>query len=92
MPHAHHRPHQDLLARLGENVRRLRQHRGFTQEQLAELVDVHPRMIQKIEFGQTNILATTAMRLHAALECEWTELMPKVEVRKLVAGKVRRSR
>jgi len=37
-------------------------------------------MIQKIEFGETNLLATTAMRLHAALECDWTDLMPDVEI------------
>jgi transcriptional regulator with XRE-family HTH domain len=72
-----------LLKELGENVRRLRQKTGYTQEQLAELVDVHSRMIQKIEFGQTNILATTAMRLRAALECEWADLMPDVEKPKL---------
>lgn len=78
MPHAHHRPHQDLLSKLGENVRRERQRKGYTQEVLAELVDVHPRMIQKIEFGQTNILATTAMRLQAALGCDWSDLMPKL--------------
>jgi len=73
-------------------VRQLRQRRQYTQEQLAELIDVHPRMIQKIEFGQTNILATTAMRLHAALECEWTDLMPKVEVQKLAVKIVVRRR
>lgn len=83
MPHAHHRPRQELLAKLGDNVRRERQRVGLTQEQLAELVDVHPRMIQKIEAGETNILATTAMRLQAALECEWTALMPVVHVRSL---------
>jgi len=76
-------------------VRRLRQKRGYTQEQLAELVDVHPRMIQKIEFGETNLLATTAMRLHAAFECDWTDLMPIVAIptvlRKRVGhGRVRR--
>lgn len=69
-----------MLRKLGENVRRLRHKRGYTQEQLSELVDVHPRMIQKIEFGETNLLATTAMRLHAALECDWTDLMPDVEI------------
>lgn len=73
-------------------MRQLRQRRQYTQEQLAELIDVHPRMIQKIEFGQTNILATTAMRLHAALECEWTDLMPKVEVQKLAVKIVVRRR
>lgn len=89
MPHARHRPHQDLLKKLGENVRRERRKKGYTQEELAELVDVHPRMIQKIEFGQTNILATTAMRLRAALECEWSDLMPGIEVGKLRKKPVR---
>ena len=84
MPNANHKPHRALLVKLGQNVRRERQKAGYTQEQLAELVDVHPRMIQKIEFGETNILATTAMRLQAALECGWTELMPKVKVPKLL--------
>lgn len=86
MPHARHKPHQDLLKKLGENVRRERHRMGYTQEKLAELVDVHPRMIQKIEFGQTNILATTAIRLQAALECEWTDLMPAVSLPKLGAN------
>lgn len=90
MPHAHHRPHRELLVKLGENVRRERRKKGYTQEELAELVDVHPRMIQKIEFGQTNILATTAMRLQAALECDWSNLMPRVEVRGTIAKKPRR--
>jgi transcriptional regulator with XRE-family HTH domain len=52
---------------------------GYTQEELAELVDVHPRMVQKIEAGETNILATTAMRLQAALDCEWQALMPSTD-------------
>ncbi len=76
MPNARHRPHKDLLAAIGANVRRLRASKGLTQERLAELVDVHPRMVQKIEYGQTNLLATTAIRLHAALGCGWDELMP----------------
>ena len=92
MPNASHRPHQDLLTKLGENVRRLRQKRGYTQEQLAELVDVHPRMIQQIEYGQTNILATTAMRLHAAFECDWADLMPSVEIPAAVRKRVGNSR
>lgn len=82
MPLAHHRPPPELLKKLGENVRRLRRAKDYTQEELAELIDVHPRMVQKIEFGETNILATTAMRLRAALDCSWDDLMPPVEVQK----------
>ena len=79
MPHAHHRPHDALLKSLGANVRRLRREKGYTQEKLAELIDVHPRMIQKLEYGQTNVLATTAIRLQAILGCDWADLLPKLD-------------
>lgn len=78
MPNARHRPDQSLLDKLGANVRRLRMAKGLTQESLAELVDVHPRMIQQIEHGGSNQLVTTALRLRAALECSWDDLMPQL--------------
>ena len=73
------KPHYALLKRLGENVRRARLAKGLTQEGLAELVDLHPRVVQKIEAGKTNILATTAVRLQAALDCPWAALMPMLK-------------
>ena len=69
-------PHQSAFIRLGKKVKALRLDRSFTQEKLAELVDLHPRVIQKIEAGQTNILVTTLLRLQAALKCRWNDLLP----------------
>lgn len=66
------------LATFGANVRRERMARGVTQERLSEMVDLNIRTLQKIEAGKTNILATTAMRLRAALGCTWDDLMPPV--------------
>ena len=57
-------------------MRRLRVVRGFTQERLAELVDLNIRTLQKIEAGQINIRVTTVLRLHAALRCRWQDLLP----------------
>ena len=74
--------YRQSLVVLGENIRRERRKKGYTQEGLAEIVDLHPRVIQKIEGGQTNILFTTALRIQAALECPWTELLPTVRPRK----------
>jgi transcriptional regulator with XRE-family HTH domain len=48
------------LKLFGANLRRERLARDFTQERLAELADLNPRTLQKIEAGQTNILVTTA--------------------------------
>jgi len=57
------------LGALGANVRRERIARGLTQEKLAELVEINPRTIQKIEAGKLNILVTTVLRLQKALNC-----------------------
>lgn len=63
------------LARFGANVRRERVARKITQEKLAELMEVNPRTVQKIEAGKLNILLTTILRLQSALGCSWDSLM-----------------
>ncbi len=63
------------LATFGANVRRERVARKITQERLAELADINPRTVQKIEAGKLNILLTTVWRLQAALGCPWDSLM-----------------
>jgi DNA-binding XRE family transcriptional regulator len=50
--------------------------RDFTQERLAELVDLNIRTVQKIEGGEINILLTTALRFQRVLKCPWDQLMP----------------
>ena len=66
-----------MLTRLGANIERARKARGLTQEKLAETVDLHPRVVQKIEAGETNIKATTLIRIQAALGSPWESLVPK---------------
>ncbi len=68
---------QAQLNTLGANVRRERYARGMTQQQLAELVDLNIRTIQKIEGGEINILVTTFVRLQKALKCDWDKLIAK---------------
>jgi len=64
-----------MLARFGANLERERKARGLTQEKLAEVVDLHPRVVQKIEAGETNLKATTLVRIQAAIGCSWESLM-----------------
>ena len=66
---------QQELKRFGANLRRERTTRKITQEKLAELAQLNIRTIQKIEAGQTNILITTAQRLHKAIGCPWEALL-----------------
>jgi transcriptional regulator with XRE-family HTH domain len=63
------------IATLGANVRRERISRGLTQEQLAELADLHLRTLQKIEAGEINLLVTTVLRIKRALKCPWVKLL-----------------
>lgn len=90
MPNAHERQHQDLLKRFAENLRRERTKAGLTQEELAEMVNLSARMIQKVEYGNSNILATTAIRLREALGCAWEDLMPQLEPRTVGKAKNRK--
>ena len=76
MPRIPAKFHKSILVRLGQNVRAERRRKGLSQEALAELVDLHPRVLQKIEKGQTNILVTTVIRIQSALLCPWSQLLP----------------
>jgi transcriptional regulator with XRE-family HTH domain len=65
------------LARLGANVRRERTNKGFTQEQLAEKIEISLRNVQRIEAGEINPLTTTLVRLRQALGCSADKLLPR---------------
>jgi len=64
-----------ILRDLGVNRQVERRRRGLTQEGLAELVDLHPRIVQKIEAGDLNPKSTTLVRIQAILGCPWDNLM-----------------
>jgi transcriptional regulator with XRE-family HTH domain len=63
------------LKRFGSAVRRERTAIGMTQEELADLTDLHLRTVQKIEAGDINVLITTAQRIQKAIGCSWDSLM-----------------
>lgn len=67
-----------LLSNLGSNVQAERKRSRLTQERLAELIDVHPRIIQKIEAGDLNPKSTTLVRIQWALNVPWERLMAGV--------------
>lgn len=60
---------------LGQNVARLRGKRGLTQEQLAELVEVDRRYIQRIEAGTANPGIDVLANLKNVLSVSWTRLL-----------------
>ena len=60
---------------MGENIRHERKIAGLTQEKLAELADLAPRVVQKIEAGQITILISTLRRLRKAIGCRYERLL-----------------
>ncbi|MDB6034089.1 MAG: transcriptional regulator [Verrucomicrobiales bacterium] len=51
--------------------------KAITQERLAEMTELNPRTIQKIEAGSINLLLTTIVRIRKALKCSWEMLLGK---------------
>ena len=59
---------------LGKKIKRMRINRGFTQEQLAEAVDVSQRTLSGIEIGENFVTAETLDKIIKALNTTSEEL------------------
>lgn len=57
----------------GQRVRHYRKNKKLSQEQLAELCDLHPTYIGQLERGEKNASLETIMRV-----CEGLEISPEV--------------
>ena len=64
----------DLRKRVGSLVSLHRRRRGLTQQRLADMVDISPDMISRIETGGTGLRFPTIEKLSAALEIDPAEL------------------
>jgi transcriptional regulator with XRE-family HTH domain len=69
------KPADPWLKLVGDNLRTARKAAGLTQEKLAELADLAPRTIQKIEAGRLTILITTLRRIRKVLGCPYHSLL-----------------
>ena len=66
---------QELKNTLGLNVRNRREHKGLTQEKLAEKIGVSKNTVSDIESGDKFARACTLVRLAKILETEVYELL-----------------
>jgi predicted transcriptional regulator len=76
----HHKEVQDkaskrALQRLGQNLHRLRNVSGLSQDTLAVKADMTKRYVQMIEAGQKCPTLYTLKRLQAALQCGYEDLL-----------------
>lgn len=63
-----------IKTELGRKIKRMRQNRGFTQEQLAEAVDISQRTLSGIEIGENFVSAETLDKLINVLNITPDEL------------------
>jgi transcriptional regulator with XRE-family HTH domain len=66
---------------IGSNVRALRTARGLSQEQLAEVADLHRNYISGIECGVRNVSALNLCAIAEALDCGVGDLFKGVSAR-----------
>jgi len=64
---AHKDPRREELRRLGERIRDQRRHKGLTQENLAESLDLSVAYVSLIERGGRNPPYTTVVAIARAL-------------------------
>lgn len=65
---------RSVKSRFGSTVRRLREERGYSQEDLAERADLHRNYIGGIERGERNVALENIVRLAKALSVSPKEL------------------
>ncbi len=58
----------------GEKIKRLRKLRHYTQEEFAEMIDIAPRNLSKIEVGTNFVTAETLEKILVALNVTTEEL------------------
>ena len=64
----------DIKILLGKRIKELRKQQNFTQEQLAEKMNIDQRNLSKIECGNNFITSDTLSRIVTALNIEPSEL------------------
>ena len=65
----------DLVKAIGQRVAEARRDRGFTQEQLSEVIGIEPVTLSRLETGHRALSLTTLSRIAAALELALGELL-----------------
>ncbi|HEV3226158.1 MAG TPA: helix-turn-helix transcriptional regulator [Acidimicrobiales bacterium] len=60
----------ELLRRVGANLRRMRLQQGLSQEEFAEMLDVHRTYVGGLERGERNLTLRSLERLAARLDLD----------------------
>jgi transcriptional regulator with XRE-family HTH domain len=73
------KPSESLVRTLSDNIIRLRQVKGLSQEELAENCGLHRTYIGSVERGERNVTLSTLEALAIALDVPITTLLTRPE-------------
>lgn len=62
---------KDYRLKLGDKIRQVREQKGYSQEQLAEMMDINRSTISKIENGKFSITVDYLVRFSIFLDYEF---------------------
>ena len=62
---------KDYRLKLGDKIRQVREQRGYSQEQLAEMMEINRSTISKIENGKFSITVDYLVRFSIFLDYEF---------------------
>ncbi len=65
----------DICKRLGARIKRLREDKNWSQEELADRTDLHRTYVSAVERGVRNPTITVIKRIADGLETSLSELM-----------------
>ena len=71
----------DIKIEFGKKIRRMRQNRGLTQDELAEAIDISQRALSAIERGENFVTSETINKLLPALNTTLEELFATSHLR-----------
>ena len=72
---------KDIKKEIGEKNKRIRKKKKYTQEQLAEMIDISPRNLSNIEHGINFAKANTLEKILVALNVSTEELFSNDELK-----------
>lgn len=70
---------EEILNRFGYAVRRIRQDRRISQEQLADMCGLHRTYISDVELGKRNVSLENIEKMALAFDMTMAELFTEVE-------------
>lgn len=70
---------RELARRFGEVVRRLRQGKGYSQEEFSFRAGLHQTYVSSVERGERNVTIQTAEHIATALDTTLTDLFREIE-------------